>query len=73
MRGSTTLRGRCRAGAATRWRSLSSRDGTRRRRLPGEIRVEPGNVRFYIPLVPMLLVPVAATLLLAVVRHRFRC
>lgn len=41
-------------------------------RLPGDIRIERGNVRVYIPLVSMLLVSVVATLLLSVVRHLFR-
>lgn len=41
-------------------------------RLPGDVRIELGNVRIYIPLVSMLLVSLAATLTLAVVRHLFR-
>lgn len=41
-------------------------------RLPGDVRIERGNVRVYIPLVSMLLVSVVATLLLSVVRHLFR-
>jgi hypothetical protein len=41
-------------------------------RLPGDIRIERGNVRVYIPLVSMLLVSVAATLLLWIVRYLFR-
>jgi Protein of unknown function (DUF2905) len=41
-------------------------------RLPGDIRVERGNVRVYIPLVSMLLVSVTATLALWVVRYLFR-
>ncbi|MDR3654450.1 DUF2905 domain-containing protein [Mycobacterium sp.] len=41
-------------------------------RLPGDIRVERGDVRIYIPLVSMLLVSVTATLVLSVVRYLFR-
>lgn len=41
-------------------------------RLPGDVRIERGNVRVYIPWVSMLLVSVVATLLLSVVRHLFR-
>ncbi|MDD4867935.1 MAG: DUF2905 domain-containing protein [Mycobacterium sp.] len=41
-------------------------------RLPGDIRIERGNVRVYVPLVSMLLVSVAVTVLLSVVRHLFR-
>lgn len=41
-------------------------------RLPGDIRIERGNVRIYVPLVSMLLVSVAATLVLSIVRHLFR-
>ncbi|WP_407687043.1 DUF2905 domain-containing protein [Mycobacterium sp. HUMS_1102779] len=41
-------------------------------RLPGDVRIERGNVRVYVPLVSMLLVSVVATLLLSVVRHLFR-
>jgi len=41
-------------------------------RLPGDIRVERGNVRIYIPLVSMLLVSVTATLVLSIVRYLFR-
>ncbi|MGO9653121.1 DUF2905 domain-containing protein, partial [Mycobacterium sp.] len=35
-------------------------------RLPGDIRVERDNVRVYIPVVSMLLVSVAASLLLSI-------
>jgi Protein of unknown function (DUF2905) len=41
-------------------------------RLPGDIRVDRGNVRIYIPLVSMLLVSVTATLVLSIVRYLFR-
>jgi hypothetical protein len=41
-------------------------------RLPGDIRIERGNVRVYVPLVSMLLVSVIATLVLALVRYLFR-
>ena len=41
-------------------------------RLPGDIRVERGNVRIYVPLVSMLLVSVTATVALRVVRYLLR-
>ena len=41
-------------------------------RLPGDIRIERGNVRIYVPVVSMLLVSVAATLVLSIVRYLFR-
>jgi hypothetical protein len=41
-------------------------------RLPGDVRIERGNVRVYVPLVSMLLVSVAATLVLALLRYLFR-
>ena len=41
-------------------------------RLPGDIRVERGNVRIYIPLVSMLLVSVTATVVVSVVRYLLR-
>ena len=41
-------------------------------RLPGDIRIERGNVRIYVPLISMLLVSVAATLVLSIVRYLFR-
>jgi Protein of unknown function (DUF2905) len=41
-------------------------------RLPGDIRIERGNVRIYIPVISMLLVSVASTLLLWIVRFLFR-
>ncbi len=41
-------------------------------RLPGDVRVERGNVRVYVPLVSMLLVSVVATLVLTLVRYLFR-
>ncbi|MGZ4513572.1 MAG: DUF2905 domain-containing protein [Mycobacterium sp.] len=41
-------------------------------RLPGDVRIERGNVRIYIPVVSMLLASVAVTLVLSVVRYLFR-
>ncbi len=41
-------------------------------RLPGDIRIERGHVRIYVPLVSMLLVSVTATLVLGVVRYLLR-
>ncbi len=41
-------------------------------RLPGDIRIERGNVRIYIPLVSMLLTSVVATVLLSILRYLFR-
>ena len=40
-------------------------------RLPGDIRVERDNVRLYVPIVSMLLVSVALSLVLYVVRRYF--
>ncbi|HWP37452.1 MAG TPA: DUF2905 domain-containing protein [Gemmatimonadales bacterium] len=40
-------------------------------RLPGDIRVERETVRIYVPLVSMLLVSVAASLLLGLIRRLF--
>ena len=40
--------------------------------LPGDIRIERENVRIYIPVISMLLVSVAASLLLSIVRYLFR-
>ena len=41
-------------------------------RPPGDIRVERDNVRVYIPVVSMLLVSVAASLLLSIAEYLFR-
>ncbi|MEE6177319.1 DUF2905 domain-containing protein [Mycobacterium sp. 050134] len=41
-------------------------------RLPGDIRLERGNVRIYVPVVSMLLVSLAATLVGSVVHYLFR-
>jgi hypothetical protein len=41
-------------------------------RLPGDIRIERGNVRIYIPLISMLLISVVATILLSILRYLFR-
>ena len=40
-------------------------------RLPGDIRYENGNVRVYVPIVSMLLVSVALTLILNLLRRLF--
>jgi hypothetical protein len=40
-------------------------------RLPGDIRYESGNVRVYIPIVSMLLVSVALTLIFNLLRRLF--
>jgi hypothetical protein len=40
-------------------------------RLPGDIRIERGNVRFYFPLVSMLLVSLAITLIVNIARRLF--
>lgn len=41
-------------------------------RLPGDIRIERGNVRVYVPVMSMLLVSVAATVVVSLVRYVFR-
>jgi hypothetical protein len=41
-------------------------------RLPGDIRIERGNVRIYIPVISMLLISVAASILLSALRYLFR-
>lgn len=41
-------------------------------RLPGDIRIERGNVRIYFPVVSMLLISVLATVLLSILRYLFR-
>lgn len=41
-------------------------------RLPGDIRIERGNVRIYIPVISMLLVSVGVTILLSISRYLFR-
>ena len=40
--------------------------------LPGDIRIERGNARIYIPVISMLLTSVVATILLSVLRYLFR-
>jgi hypothetical protein len=40
-------------------------------RLPGDIRIERGNVRLYVPIVSMLLVSLALTLILNLLRRLF--
>jgi uncharacterized membrane protein YidH (DUF202 family) len=41
-------------------------------RLPGDIRIDHGNVRVYFPVVSMLLVSVAASVLLTILQYLFR-
>jgi len=41
-------------------------------RLPGDIRIDRGNVRIYIPVISMLLISAAATIVLSVLRYLFR-
>lgn len=41
-------------------------------RLPGDIRIERGDVRIYVPLVSMLLLSMVATIFLSVLRYLFR-
>ena len=41
-------------------------------RLPGDIRIERGNVRVYVRVISMLLISVAGTVVLTVVRYLFR-
>jgi uncharacterized membrane protein YidH (DUF202 family) len=41
-------------------------------RLPGDIRIERGNVRIYAPVISMLLISVAASVVLTVVWYLFR-
>jgi hypothetical protein len=41
-------------------------------RLPGDIRIERDNVRVYIPLVSMLLLSLAGSLLLSILLYLFR-
>jgi Protein of unknown function (DUF2905) len=41
-------------------------------RLPGDIRIERDNVRVYIPVVSMLLISVALSLLLTIAEYLFR-
>jgi hypothetical protein len=40
-------------------------------RLPGDIRIESGNTRVYIPIVTMLLISIALSLVMAIVRRFF--
>ena len=40
-------------------------------RLPGDIRIESGNTRVYIPIVTMLLVSIVLSLVMAIVRRFF--
>ncbi len=40
-------------------------------RLPGDIRIESGNTRVYIPIVTMLVISIALSLAMAIVRRFF--
>ena len=41
-------------------------------RLPGDIRIERGNLRIYIPVISMLLVSAVATIVLTLLQYLFR-
>ena len=41
-------------------------------RLPGDIRIDHGNVRVYVPVVSMLLISVVASVLLTFLQYLFR-
>jgi hypothetical protein len=41
-------------------------------RLPGDIRIDKGNVRVYFPVVSMLLISVVASVLLTILQYLFR-
>ena len=41
-------------------------------RLPGDIRIDRGNVRVYFPVVSMLLISVVASVLLTILQYLFR-
>ncbi len=41
-------------------------------RLPGDIRIERGNVHIYIPVISMLLISIVASLVLTVLLYLFR-
>jgi len=41
-------------------------------RLPGDVRIDRGNVRVYFPVVSMLLISVAASVVLTIVQYLFR-
>jgi Protein of unknown function (DUF2905) len=41
-------------------------------RLPGDIRIERGNVRIYIPVISMLLISIVASIVLTVLLYLFR-
>ena len=40
-------------------------------RLPGDIRIEKGNFRFYFPLVTMIIISIAVTILINIFRKLF--
>lgn len=41
-------------------------------RLPGDIRIERGNVRIYIPVVSMLVISIVGSVVLTILLHLFR-
>ena len=41
-------------------------------RLPGDIRIERGNVRIYIPVISMLLISIVASIVLTLLLYLFR-
>lgn len=41
-------------------------------RLPGDIRIEGGNVRIYIPVVSMLVISIVGSVVLTILLHLFR-
>ncbi|EUA15055.1 hypothetical protein I546_1574 [Mycobacterium kansasii 732] len=41
-------------------------------RLPGDIRIERGNVRIYIPVVSMLVISIVGSIVLTILLHLFR-
>ena len=41
-------------------------------RLPGDIRIDHGNVRVYVPVVSMLLISVLASVLLTILQYLYR-
>ncbi|AGZ51482.1 DUF2905 domain-containing protein [Mycobacterium kansasii] len=41
-------------------------------RLPGDIRIERGNVRIYVPVVSMLVISIVGSVVLTILLHLFR-
>lgn len=41
-------------------------------RLPGDIRIERGNVRIYVPVVSMLVISIVGSVVLTILLHQFR-